>query len=226
MTKKIHAKVPSRGQKGGNKQSNAGDSKVVPWDPRMIYSDSMTLPKVPSTLFQTLKTSTATGFLSQSSTLQTFVSKYITSGDILDFSNLAAVFDQYRIDMVEVIMNPQTTQGIPTTTFGPPKGQLYSVIDYDDATNLTTTAAADAYANVIVSSVTNPSRRCFKPRVALAVYGGAFTSFANAADQWIDCASTGVQHYGVKYACDIGTTSNTVSYDQVVRILVSFRNSR
>jgi hypothetical protein len=130
------------------------------------------------------------------------------------------VFDQYKIEEVEVWWEPQL-QSTPLDETG---GKLYSVIDYDDAANLTNVSQALSYSNCVVTPVTQGHYRRWKPRCAAAMYGGAFTQFGNVAAPWIDIASTGVQHYGCKLYTDL--TSVTVVYDVRVRVRLAFRNIR
>jgi hypothetical protein len=208
-------------------QTPAQDSKLVPWN-REPLTDGMKLPVVPSSVFTTIKSTTYPGLISQSSSVPVFGSlPFTAAGIITDYSSLSAVFDQYRLKMVEVVFTPQTTEGIPTTTFGPPRGLFYTVIDYDDVALLSATSQATAYANCIETEVTSPQRRCFIPRMAVGAYSGTvFTGFMNTQPQWIDAASSTVQHFGLKWCVDQGTTSNTIAYDVTVRAVFEWRNSR
>jgi hypothetical protein len=141
-----------------------------------------------------------------------------------DFSSLAAVFDQYRINMIEIRLTPHAPNAFITST--QPVGQLYTVLDYDDATALASGAAAVAYSDCIVSPPYANQRRCFRPRVALAAYSGAFTSYANVASPWIDASSSTVNHYGVKTWIDPGAAGALAVYDLVVRTHFEFRSTR
>jgi len=209
-----------------SKQTSGGDSKLVPWS-RQELTDSMKLTPVPATVFKTIKSYSSPGFMTQSGSVPVFTNFSISAGFFQDFGSLAAVFDQYRITMLEVTLWPQTTEGIPTTTVGPPKGFVRTVIDYDDAANLTVVGAADAYANCITTEVTSPIRRCWKPRIAVAAYAGStFTGFVNSESQWLDAASSSIVYYGLKFAIDNGTTGNVVGFDLSCRALFEWRASR
>lgn len=137
-------------------------------------------------------------------------------------SSLTAVFDQYRIDEIEAWLWPRITGGTGTTV---DVGMFASAVDYDDATALTGFNQALDYQNVLVSDGRQGHYHRFKPHCALAAYSGAFTSFSNVASPWIDAASTGVQHYGLKTAwtaCD----STGYTYSLQTRLHMSFRNVR
>jgi len=137
-------------------------------------------------------------------------------------SSLTAVFDQYRIDELEVWFWPKIQPG--TGTISDP-GLFATAVDYDDATALSTYNQALDYQNVLVSDGRQGHYHRFKPHAAIAAYSGAFTSFANQASPWIDAASTGVQHYGVK---GVWTATDTTGYTYAVqaRFHMSFRNVR
>jgi len=159
-----------------------------------------------------------TGILTTSGTLDTFYATYFTSANIDQFSSFAAVFDQYRFDVIEVwIMSEQNFQ-TNTTDYA-------TVIDYDDVNALTTYQEALDYSNVIESQYLDGHYHRFVPHCAVASFSGAFTSYANIASPWIDCASTGVQHYGIKMAAKVNTVA-TSRFDMRVRITASFRNVR
>jgi hypothetical protein len=153
-----------------------------------------------------------------STSLATFFGlSFTASAHITQFSSFAAVFDQYRIMQIE------TWVSMPTATLVSNNGLLYSVIDYDNDAAPTNTSTLQNYTNVILSPVTVGHYRRFRPHVAVAAYSGAFSSFKNELADWIDCASTGVAHYGEKFAVD--ATVAAVSVILTVRVTVQFRNT-
>jgi hypothetical protein len=116
----------------------------------------------------------------------------------LDGASALQIWDQYRIDCIRFTLVPEVNalQAVTTSTTSFPP--MYIVIDYDDSTALASSAAARKYDNVVELRCFQSLSRTFKPRAALAAYAGAFTNFANVPSPWIDMASQGVQHYGVK----------------------------
>jgi hypothetical protein len=117
------------------------------------------------------------------------------------YAEFTSLFDQYRIMMVEVTFySPYVTIQATAT----PKLMLHTVNDYDDYTAVTPTAMQEyeTYQQRDLS-FGKPIHFSFKPRVALAAYSGAFTSYANQGNQWLDVASPAVQHYGLKYALEM-----------------------
>jgi len=160
--------------------------------------------------------------LTGSTTLPTFAASYFYIGAVDQVSSLSAVFDQYRIDEIETWIVPRLTSQA-SASFN--NGLLTSVVDYDDANALTTVASALDYTNALTTSGLMGHYRRFKPHVAEALYGGAFTSYGNVASPWIDFASTGVQHYGLKLAFTVCGSASMV-FDMIYRLHFSCRNIR
>jgi hypothetical protein len=108
------------------------------------------------------------------------------------------VWDQYRIDAVRMTITAQNNAVGLVTNSTTALTALYTVIDYDNSTNLGSIATARQYSNCAVLEPGKSLIRTFQPRVAIGAYSGAFTSFANMTPPWIDCSSASVNHYGIK----------------------------
>jgi hypothetical protein len=168
-------------------------------------------------------TVTAAGF--NAATTQTVASYYFSLSDLDNYSLLTGVFDQYRIEAVRFIIRPnQNAIGLftnSTTSVVP----LYCVIDYDNATNLSTAALARSYDTCMIIAPGESACRTFKPRMAVAAYSSTFVSFANEAPQWIDCASPNVQHFGIKLLTPACTAAQTQLQSWIVEreYFVSFK---
>jgi len=137
---------------------------------------------------------------------------------VSDYLSLAAVFDQYRIAMVEITFLPK--QNFVTT--GNTYDRLATVIDYVDSSTVGFVALTDYPSCQITEDFTKQVRTLI-PRVAVAAYSGAFTSFMSEEAPWLDCSSPNIQHYGVKFAFKITTV--IAYYDIAVRYHMQFRNS-
>jgi len=139
----------------------------------------------------------------------------------------AGQWDQYKLLAIRFTIVPdQNAVGLftnATTSYTP----LYCVLDYDDSTNLGSVGAAEAYNNCVVLGAGESCERLFQPRIAVAAYSGAFSSFANMADQWIDAASTGVQHFGIKMFIPGATAAQTLlpSWQFSTEYFFAFRKS-
>jgi len=152
-----------------------------------------------------------------STTLPTFYGLSFNVNSLDNFASYAAVFDQYKIDMIEVLINPDVTE---VTTGSQAVGSYLSAVDYDDATVPTTLAQLGGYASCQTSSGTVSHFHRWRPQFAVAAYSGTFTSYS-ASTGWIDCAYPNVQYYGLKIALTPATTVQNYSID--VTYHVSFR---
>lgn len=217
-----------RTKSGGGKKSKTksltGDGST--WAPASQSIPHMKYRFPDNKEFRFIQTSELLAALVQSNVGFTGYSASFSSAAIIQFSSFSAVFDQYKLTMIELWIVPRhysTSSPVAASDYG----LLYSVVDYDDSTNLTTPSAFEQYENCVVSPSTNGHYRKFVPHMAVASYGGTFTQYANQPFGWVDCASTGTIGYGVKMgvsACD--ATSDTNTYDLIYRIHVSFRNVR
>jgi hypothetical protein len=140
------------------------------------------------------------------------------------------VFDQFRIDMVEVTFRPTYTSNPLSESSSTAVPSLYTVVDYADITIGSYTAAnLLAYGNC-TNTVYETVVRRFKPSAAPAMYntGATFTAYGNLTSPWVDSNSYGAQHYGIKYGCDGGFVgqTNLQSWIITTRYMVSFRNVR
>jgi hypothetical protein len=144
-----------------------------------------------------------------------------TLSQLPNVSELTTLFDQYRVERLEYTFYPSYTMGTPANT----STCIITAIDYDDATVPASVGALYQYENAQTRSGYIPFTESFKPHVAMAAYSGAFTSYANRKSQWIDSASTGVIHYGLKFVIPQNfTAANT--WRVIGKALVSLKNVR
>jgi hypothetical protein len=148
-----------------------------------------------------------------------------TAANLTQIASLAAIFDQYMINLVELWLIPRS----PATPYSSStnRGLMYTVIDYDDASTLTTASDYLSYTNCVVCPATDGVYRSFAPHIATAAYSGSFTSYANSKPIWIDAASTGVQHFGFKAGFgQTAAAADNITYDIIIRLSTSWRNVR
>jgi len=183
--------------------------------------DSMEFPskdKFSSKVYNIIQSSETVGNFTTSSTVTTFPVFNFKFSDLDQQASLAAVFDQYRLMMVEYSAFPIGVN------FENSQGLLTSVVDYDDSVALTSVPSALDYVNALTVPVGTVVKRTFTPHAAVAMYAGAFSSFGNVTRPWIDCSYPAVQHYGMKFA--VGVTTVAVTYQAVARYWFQFRNIR
>jgi len=134
-----------------------------------------------------------------------------------NYTEFTGLFDQYKIDELEVWLEPQISQATVLTN----TGLLCTAIDLDDANAPTTFGALEDKQTALTTNGQDGHYHRWVPHIAIAAYSGAFTSFSNAPSQWIDSASASVQHYGLKFG--LTATSVVVNYNLQVRAKVSFK---
>lgn len=160
---------------------------------------------------------TAQAFATTSTVGNTYFSLQIVASAFNDFSSCAAVFDQYCIAECEVHIFPQVTEVTTPTNIG----TYVTAVDVDDATVPTVYQDVESYQTAVSSSGTVGHFHRWRPSFAMAVYSGAFTSFAPATG-WIDCGSPNVVHYGIKAA--FSPTTAVQAFYAIVRCRLGFRN--
>jgi len=133
------------------------------------------------------------------------------------YGNFVACFDQYRIIKVRCKF---TWFGVIGSNPLPP---MSSCIDYDDATVPTLEyQVSDRRSSMCVPPAVS-FERVLIPHAATAMYGGAFTSFGNVKDAWLDSAYPGVLHYGMKIYLPAAVTAQ-VGWNLQITMQVQFRN--
>jgi hypothetical protein len=140
-----------------------------------------------------------------------------TMNQIQGISSWLAVFDQYKIQEIEVWF---TLSGSVNTN--PDNFRWFTVVDYDD-TSVVTVNALLQYSNVTDSGRNEGVYRRFRPHVATQIATtGSTTLSKNEPSGWIDSAQPAALHYGTKFA--LTATSTTVVLAARVRFHIMFRN--
>lgn len=142
-------------------------------------------------------------------------------------SDYKTVFDQYRLRAFTVMFTPQLITSPSALGSGFVFPRLWTVIDYDDTTGITRTQA-EQYDTCFVTPPGCGVIRTVVPRIAIAAYSGAFTSYANMGDVWLDIASGGVLQYGIKLVVEGGAVGQTFLQQYSVSITGywEFRSAR
>ncbi len=119
---------------------------------------------------------------------------------IPQFADFVNLFDQYRFTHVTALFIPRTNtnnltvaSNASTQTVSP----ILAAFDPDDSTTPTSDTDVLSYPTCKVFPGYKVWKYHFKPRAAIAAYGGAFSQFADF-DQWCDCASDDVEWYALK----------------------------
>jgi hypothetical protein len=158
-----------------------------------------------------------------SSTTTPTATSYVFQLNQLDqYTTLSALFDQFRFHRVSLTFKPRVTQVFSLS--GAIGANIYTVIDYDDNTNLTTASVAREYGTCQENGPHETFTRALKPKCAVATYNGAFTGYGNPAHMWFDVASSNIMFYGLKVF--VPTCSAVQVWDLIVTYEMEFKSVR
>jgi len=208
--------------RSNRKRARATPNRVVAPRPRL--SRSLTTRSYVDPVYRFTRTQDF-GNLATSTTSTTNLSiKYQLSqlGTVTDFTNL---FDQYRIVKVETTLYPSCTSSEATAS-AVLNGYGVKAIDYDDG-NSTNFGDLLQFGNATHFRLTDPIKTTIVPRLSMPTYGSSvFSSFSMAPkNQWVDCASTTAEYYGLKIAWPV-VPINTITYSIVTKFFLEFRHAR
>lgn len=153
--------------------------------------------------------------------------KNYTAADIAQFASWSAVFDQYKIELIEcwfTPFGPATQPGYNADV------RFYSVLDYDDSNSNLTVASIQEYENCVTTRCSQGHYIKFRPHVGQLNFVGALPSttnnlgLSNRPSVWLDAAFTNVQHFGIKMIIDPVISNGDLKVDLFTRITVSFKN--
>jgi len=227
---RLNPKTQCTNKKPTNKKRNSKGSKGKTQQTHLRVFDHagkvpmFTLPDNKN--YQFVQTIDSVFVVQQAAITDTTGSYYFSLSQLAQVTTFQALFDQYRIDEVQVVLRPAYLSQ-PLTSFTTVRVPLlYVAIDYDDV-NTPTISTMREYSNC-TQTMYETVVATFQPRIAMAAYSGSFGSFANQGGQWIDMASPSVQHYGIKYACEGGAAGQTSLqvWDGTIRYKFSCRNVR
>jgi len=157
--------------------------------------------------------------ITTSTTVPTNYATYFAFSALTESSSWATLFDQYRINYIELWIEPGASLAATNES-----GFSYSVIDYDDANALSVPNDYLEYTNCLTTPIMYSHYRKFCPHVAIATYNGAFTGYTNERSGWIDMNTLNVQHFGLKFGCT--ATGVVLSFQMQYRLHVEVRNVR
>jgi hypothetical protein len=154
---------------------------------------------------------------------------YLRLQDLNGYADFTSAFDQYRIREIRAKLIPRNNVQTLTQTSTAAIAQmppLFVAVDYDDANAPSSYTDLLQYTNVKCVAGWDQVEVNWKPQFALSAYNGSFGAFSvGSAEQWNDCASAGIQYYGLKAASYTDGVSQTThqQWDLFVRATVDFR---
>lgn len=205
------ARSPVKGRKAAKKLISKAFNPVAGRPTRTIANSQRQVACALSYVTSAWKTTSVT--------VPVFASEVFTVTSFAASAAYLALFDQYRIDEIEVWIEPIISQSSAVAL----TSNYTTAIDTDDSNVPASVSDVDDHQSAIITGGESGHYHRWKPHMATAVYSGAFTSFANEEADWIDSASPNVQHYGLKF-CTHSATSTAMIYSLTVRAKISFRS--
>jgi len=146
---------------------------------------------------------------------------YLTLSNLPNASAFGQLFDAYRVEQMTVRFIPGFT-GLTAGNNMP----LLTVIDYDDGTPLTTTSAAYQYDTLMDTPLGHYVERTLVPKVPITAYNAGAATGTIQGTGWVDCASTGVPWYGVKWVQAGGAAAINYAYSIDITAVLVFKSIR
>lgn len=149
---------------------------------------------------------------------------YFTLNSVPEYAELPALFDQYKISMVQMRFKLRCDPAQQTPAVYP---KLYYFIDHTDAAVPGSLDVLRACAGTQIRTLehTKPVIVTFRPKSQLAIYRSALTTGYTAQSAWIDSNQYDVPHYGLKWGIDFHVDENQY-VDCETRYWVKLKNPR
>jgi len=184
--------------------------------------------------FQTHTNIGAAGFIQVPVLVGNPIDMTFALADLPQKASWEAVFDQYRIDEIEVhlipVYNVVDAHGTASPNNGCPPSVI--VLDYDDNTSLASITAAFEYDNSQIITPYQGAVVKVRPKITPAMYAGAFFTGYGVEDSaegpWLDVASDTVDHYGIKMWVNplANASTETLGWYAYAQYTISFANVR
>lgn len=174
------------------------------------------------------RTQYTSGWTANQLLADTFVNYYGSLNQVPTVSDFTGLYDQFKILAMKVTLIPRGNSSdiTPVGTSAAQSVGVFSVIDYDDNTNLTSISQACQYGNMKMTRSHQVHSRYFKPRITMNATASAGTQQAVNTRGWLDIATGGdVNHYGVKFALQIAPNS-VQTFDLKVDYYLAFKSVR
>jgi hypothetical protein len=210
--------IPASGMRKGGKSKGKGSSKKSFL--AKVYNPQASRPfPTLRTPLQEYRTTMTASFLqyTNSAAIPTYNSTYLVLTTFPEYTGYVALFDEYKIETIELWIEPGM---VMSPTVG--STEFASAVDLDDANVPASYGDVAARQGAITSLTGTGHYHKWKPYVANALYSGAFTSYGSEPAPWIDCASSTVQHFGIKTATSAADGMSRPMY-YTWRAVVAFR---
>lgn len=169
------------------------------------------------------------GLWTNSTTSDVFNNISFILASVPGYTEFTSLYDQYRINGVKITLIPRGNQsdiGAASTTAAQSVG-IFSVVDYDDTSLLTSLNQALQYQNCKMTRTHQQHSRYLKPRVEVNALSSTAPGNANVMPVrgWVDCDFPNTPHQGVKYVFQQSPNS-VQTFDVKVDYYLAFKNVR
>jgi hypothetical protein len=118
---------------------------------------------------------------------------------VVGSSTLTQLFDLYKVDAIRLTLRANNNAAQVTDPTVSKLVPIYWVIDYNDATPLTSAGQATEYDNCMVLSPGESGERTFCPMYNLVAQSNSGTDYIARRGDWLDTSSDDILHYGCKF---------------------------
>lgn len=152
--------------------------------------------------------------------------------DLPGYTQFTTLYDQYRFRAVKaefIPLNMPVTYWNGTTVVVPTNPILYTCIDLDDAAIPGTNQVVEEHESVKCHGALTPATtakyvRWISPAAAPEMYQtGGFGGYASKQYQWLDTASSSIQHYGLKWWVYAPTNTPAYKYNVTLTYYLEFK---
>lgn len=148
-----------------------------------------------------------------------------------DYTELTALYDQYRVDKLVFHFIPNVNE-INYDVNQQDVGTLLTAVDFDGGATGLTIGQFLSYESCEVTPHCHKKVLTIKPRAELAAVDAAGTTISsglpNNPNIWYDCSNVNLQFNGVRYAItpESGSTGYHIWYTLWIEAFVTFKNTR
>jgi len=145
--------------------------------------------------------------------------------DLPSYTEISALFDQYRIRKVKLMFYPQQTDNV-TTAAGQTTAIIHTVIDRNDSGSPTNETTILQYDGLKTHKFDRQFSVTCSPRVNVPVYAGSvFTGYGEGkGGQWINSADADVPYYCIKALIPACTSTSLSGWRLYTKFYFEARN--
>lgn len=189
---------------------------------RMMRRPRRTLSKRAMNIHHFKRTITFDPIISQ--TTNSYGAYAFQFNQLPNFAEFTQLYDSYRINKIVIKYVPNINSANAGST---PMSQFHSVLDFNDATPLTSLSSAFEYQNWKMTRGAKAHTRTYTPSILDAVgnSGGVTPSFVKPAyKQWIATSSSDIPHFGLKWVAEATTNVSDIDYRPYVSVYFSCKS--